>query len=254
MSTSRILTTLAAVGFIVQGATSASADIITEVFKGTVSSLYGTDTIFNGQVSVGDKFTATFVINTSLGQQFNSTGSFNLQGGVPDSNTSPVTSASLAISGQSILQLNGSWFGGLQNTNSTAGNGWAFTTYAFSLDAAQTTGLYMSLYIPSLNPVTPPFPTSIASPFSYTADPYWDYVFGQLLEPGGTGNNPNLINFASSSVTLTVESNVGAVPEPSTWAMIILGFCGVGFLAHRRKSSPTRPGSYADVPPRSLEA
>jgi hypothetical protein len=28
------------------------------------------------------------------------------------------------------------------------------------------------------------------------------------------------------------------VPEPSTWAMMILGFCGVGFLAYRRKSNP----------------
>jgi hypothetical protein len=29
---------------------------------------------------------------------------------------------------------------------------------------------------------------------------------------------------------------VGAVPEPSTWAMMILGFFGVGFMAYRRKS------------------
>lgn len=28
---------------------------------------------------------------------------------------------------------------------------------------------------------------------------------------------------------------VAAVPEPSTWAMMILGFLGVGFLAYRRK-------------------
>ena len=27
-----------------------------------------------------------------------------------------------------------------------------------------------------------------------------------------------------------------AVPEPSTWAMMLLGFCGVGFMAYRRKS------------------
>jgi hypothetical protein len=26
-----------------------------------------------------------------------------------------------------------------------------------------------------------------------------------------------------------------AVPEPSTWAMMILGFVGVGFMAYRRK-------------------
>ena len=29
-----------------------------------------------------------------------------------------------------------------------------------------------------------------------------------------------------------------AVPEPSTWAMMILGFCGIGFMAYRRKSKP----------------
>jgi len=30
---------------------------------------------------------------------------------------------------------------------------------------------------------------------------------------------------------------VSAVPEPSTWAMMILGFMGVGFMAYRRKLS-----------------
>ena len=29
-----------------------------------------------------------------------------------------------------------------------------------------------------------------------------------------------------------------AVPEPSTWAMMVLGFAGVGFMAYRRKSKP----------------
>jgi hypothetical protein len=29
---------------------------------------------------------------------------------------------------------------------------------------------------------------------------------------------------------------VSAVPEPSTWAMMILGFCGFGFMAYRRKN------------------
>jgi hypothetical protein len=30
--------------------------------------------------------------------------------------------------------------------------------------------------------------------------------------------------------------SVAAVPEPSTWAMMILGFFGVGFMAYRRKA------------------
>nr|WP_208764270.1 PEPxxWA-CTERM sorting domain-containing protein [Bradyrhizobium guangdongense] len=28
---------------------------------------------------------------------------------------------------------------------------------------------------------------------------------------------------------------MAAVPEPSTWAMMMLGFCGLGFMAYRRK-------------------
>jgi hypothetical protein len=31
---------------------------------------------------------------------------------------------------------------------------------------------------------------------------------------------------------------VAAVPEPSTWAMMILGFCGVGLMAYRRNAKP----------------
>jgi PEP-CTERM motif len=37
---------------------------------------------------------------------------------------------------------------------------------------------------------------------------------------------------------VSVNATVGAVPEPSTWAMMILGFAGVGFMAYRRKSKP----------------
>ena len=33
------------------------------------------------------------------------------------------------------------------------------------------------------------------------------------------------------------------VPEPSTWALMIFGFCGLGFMAYRRK----RSGSAAEV-------
>jgi hypothetical protein len=33
---------------------------------------------------------------------------------------------------------------------------------------------------------------------------------------------------------------VESVPEPATWAMMILGFAGVGFLAYRRRSSALR--------------
>ena len=37
------------------------------------------------------------------------------------------------------------------------------------------------------------------------------------------------------SMSITGPTLASAVPEPSTWAMMILGFCGLGFMAYRRK-------------------
>ena len=36
----------------------------------------------------------------------------------------------------------------------------------------------------------------------------------------------------------SVGGMTAAVPEPSTWAMMIMGFAGVGFMAYRRKQGP----------------
>jgi PEP-CTERM motif len=38
--------------------------------------------------------------------------------------------------------------------------------------------------------------------------------------------------------TITSGSLIADVPEPSTWAMMILGFAGIGLMAYRRKSKP----------------
>jgi len=53
-------------------------------------------------------------------------------------------------------------------------------------------------------------------------------IIQQSTDPAGT--------FPAGVGPITV--NISAVPEPSTWAMMILGFFSVGFMAHRRKSKP----------------
>jgi PEP-CTERM motif len=40
--------------------------------------------------------------------------------------------------------------------------------------------------------------------------------------------------------TSTGDFNLSAVPEPSTWAMMVLGFVGVGFMAYRRRDRGSR--------------
>jgi hypothetical protein len=88
-----------------------------------------------------------------------------------------------------------------------------------------------------------------------TTGDYWVAVEMSTLRTGldlvtetsnTTGTVPALA-FADTSASTHIFSKqtvnpfgieVAAVPEPSTWAMLLLGLCGVGFMAHRRKAKP----------------
>lgn len=65
---------------------------------------------------------------------------------------------------------------------------------------------------------------------------------GNIQDPGGYIFNfdPVLNNFTSvrfdTGQTAFEFAFTAAVPEASTWAMMILGFAGIGFMAYRRKS------------------
>jgi hypothetical protein len=43
-------------------------------------------------------------------------------------------------------------------------------------------------------------------------------------------------NFGANGVDFVLTAVATSVPEPSTWAMMILGFAGVGFMAYRRQN------------------
>ena len=73
---------------------------------------------------------------------------------------------------------------------------------------------------------------------------------GNNLDPGGyifkfdpTAGNFTSLKFETGQTafefafTANATTFNSAVPEPSTWAMMILGFAGVGFMAYRRKSN-----------------
>jgi hypothetical protein len=77
-------------------------------------------------------------------------------------------------------------------------------------------------------------------------------IFAAFVDPNSTvtGLTNSTISFAPASVTVNLAGDqfsagsVGLVdvqfappvPEPSTWAMMILGFCGICFMAYRRRS------------------
>jgi hypothetical protein len=50
---------------------------------------------------------------------------------------------------------------------------------------------------------------------------------------------PTDASWVVSDFTTNAQALTSAIPEPSTWAMMLLGFAGVGFMAYRRKSKPS---------------
>jgi PEP-CTERM motif len=107
-----------------------------------------------------------------------------------------------------------------------------------------------------VNPVANSFVTAAVAPLLLIGGTTYFLAFENLA-----GLGPNLTSVGPTSLTFYIDNGdlsfgngplfqngvgpvvqfdgvASAVPEPSTWAMIILGFAGVGFMAYRRKSKP----------------
>jgi hypothetical protein len=86
-------------------------------------------------------------------------------------------------------------------------------------------------------PLRPPEVTSLSWTISnWSAGPLTSV--SQVL--GGAGSTAFvdffLYTYVGDQVPLIqYGANVSPVPEPSTWAMMLLGFAGIGFMAYRRK-------------------
>jgi hypothetical protein len=85
--------------------------------------------------------------------------------------------------------------------------------------------------------------------FLTDADPNFDIVTINFTNLTGGGAQSTFYDFALNTFTtpgVALTDNpfgndatlTTAVPEPSTWAMMLLGFVGIGFMAFRRKSRP----------------
>jgi PEP-CTERM motif len=99
--------------------------------------------------------------------------------------------------------------------------------------------LWLSAPRPIVSPGTP-FPPGFTDLQSWTRDemldPDWLRIGTDIV---GTGiDRPTAPTFnAAFSVTGSV------VPEPSTWAMMLLGLAGLGFAGYRRQARKARPAS-----------
>jgi hypothetical protein len=91
----------------------------------------------------------------------------------------------------------------------------------------------LTLTLNDESPSSSPYSHAVPLGFNYVAihQAQGEVVFQYLT----TQTTFSLSGYTGISNLRFYSGGVGAVPEPSTWAMMILGFFGVGFMAYRRK-------------------
>ncbi len=82
-------------------------------------------------------------------------------------------------------------------------------------------------------PPTPIFPPTPITPPDITIGLNLTTGFAPIDVTGGIWTFDAPVQVGTWEIRVTE-----AVPESSTWAMLLLGFAGVGFMAYRRQSKP----------------
>src|ERR1700738_1709743 len=205
------------------GVSQASAAIMDVTYTGTVAS--GTDPlgVFGGGSLVGLSWVATYTFDTSLGNTHSSPYYNYAYGGSSSGSASPVLSSMITINGVGRA-VAGSYYG--------EDYGYASGSFGEQYHLAENYSSGQLEYLEnSISNYNGSLPASITTPFTYTV---------------GAGDN-TYVNYSldgtayiyANLTTLTVSEHVGAVPEPSTWAMMLLGFASVGFAAYRKRKTGT---------------
>lgn len=88
----------------------------------------------------------------------------------------------------------------------------------------------------SMSASDPLMPASIVTPFKTSSSrPIGTGTEISEYEQSGFGGG--YIEYALTAYSIdVVVDGVSAVPETSTWAMMLLGFCGLGLLLHRQRA------------------
>jgi hypothetical protein len=98
-------------------------------------------------------------------------------------------------------------------------------------------------------------PDDIATPFTnlIVATDYSnlnvvaDYTIGNFQRPVIPNGSSNPVEVEGSPIPFLAMSPSASVPEPATWAMMVLGFAGLSFAGYRRTRKGRERGSLAQA-------
>jgi PEP-CTERM motif len=209
----------------------ASATLIDVIYKGTVHS--GDDEIglFGpaGADLAGDSFVATFEMDTSKGTNSSTPTANNITGGVFYGTESPMIAATLEINGKSYT-VDGGYKGGVESAldDPLMPN----LQYQHASDAASNS---LALEVENASGASGGnIPFTIDVPFDFVLTSSDTGSGGAQFHSGGliTG-----LDLAPTELIYQYPSP-GAVPEPSTWAMLLVGFGGLGLFGCRKTQRP----------------
>lgn len=77
---------------------------------------------------------------------------------------------------------------------------------------------------------------NVLAPLPNTSSNWTRFAFNFIAD--GTSNTISFGELNGPSYIGLDDVNITAVPEPATWAMMILGFAAIGVVAYRRRSRP----------------
>jgi len=195
-------------------ATPGHAEIVTMTFSGSVDMLQSTGTVDGISPSAGLTASgslsfdpAAFTLTTN-GLALNPIYPYQIYAG-PVTFTATVDSKT--YSATSVL-----------NFYMSNGNLAGPFPYYFEAQAQSSSGIFLDLNSSSSTPLfsNPNDPGSFLS----------QQIFGEFILSADGSRSPQLV-FDPATI------NVSAVPEPSTWAMMIFGFFAIGFMAYRKKAA-----------------
>jgi hypothetical protein len=219
---------------------SASATIVDATFTGVIGpSSPDNQGIFGpkGDDLGGDAFVLTFEYDTSLGTYgVNNANELYLVGGTSAGVPTFIKFASVTING-----ITGPAFsGGLADTILTA-NGVPSVQNQVFMQAVDPNQLAVNIQVNGESE-TGVIPVSIDTPQTITFDS--TYHAFDAAEWGDPTDPASLTSVQFASVSSLVYSipgpgdGVGGVPEPSTWAMMLLGFASLGYAGYRKARAP----------------
>lgn len=166
--------------------------------------------------------------------------------------------AAAPVKADIIVTFSGATYNGTVDFSDTPDNGNFDLT---GINSGNVNGVQInSLVTGSTNPPTPPNTgTTLDGLYNFNDvafnsgtglffdnnGPVFTTIDGNEFNIYSTGSGSNLQYFVSSASPGGALYNPGdpsivtiaAVPEPATWAMMIFGFFGIGFLGYRRKRS-----------------